>query len=123
MAVLKYVAYLCEDPEKLAKFYQEKVGLKQSWDAVMGEDTNVFGFTIGKMDLVIMDHPKVKGKSKDGARVVFNLEVDDIEKDFKKLKKAGAKVIAEIYHIQDYGYLATFADLDGNHFQLVKTKA
>lgn len=108
---------------KLAKFYKDKVGLKQSWDAVMGEDQNVYGFTIGKMDLVVMDHSKIKGKSKHGARVMFNLEVDNLDKDFAKLKKSGVKVIAKIYHIEDWGHVATFEDLDGNHFQLVKTKA
>lgn len=107
---------------KLADFYKKKVGLKQSWDAVMGKNANVYGFTIGKMDLVIMDHSKVKGKSKDPARLMFNLEVDNIEKEFAKLKKAGVKVVAKTYHIQEYGYLATFADLDGNYFQLAKTK-
>ena len=107
---------------KLAKFYQNKVGLKQSWDAVMGENSNVYGFTIGKMDLVVIDHSKVKGKSKDASRVVISLEVDDLEKEFAKLKKAGVKVVTPIYHIEEYGYVATFADLDGNYFQLVKTQ-
>ncbi|MBI2032385.1 MAG: VOC family protein [Candidatus Levybacteria bacterium] len=111
-----------QNATKLAKFYKEKVGLKQSWDAVMGENSNVYGFTIGKMDLVIMDHSDVKGKSKDPARLMFNLEVDNIEKEFAKLKKAGVKVVAKTYHIEEYGYVATFADLDGNYFQLVKTK-
>lgn len=108
---------------KLANFYKKKVGLKQTWDAVMGKDQNVYGFTMGKVDLVVMDHSGVKGKNKNGARVVFNLEVDNLDKDFAKLKKAGVKVIAKIYHIEDWGYVATFEDLDGNHFQLVKTKA
>ena len=108
---------------KLAKFYKDKVGLKQTWDAVMGEDQNVYGFTLGRMDLVVMDHSKVKGKSKEGPRIIINFEVDNIDKDFAKLKKAGVKVIAKIYHIEDYGHVATFEDLDGNYFQLVKTKA
>lgn len=107
---------------KLAGFYKKKVGLKQSWDAVMGENAKVYGFTIGKIDLVIMDHSEIKGKNKSGARIMFNLEVDNIEKEFAKLKKAGVKVVAKIYHIEEYGYVATFEDVDGNHFQLVKTK-
>jgi predicted enzyme related to lactoylglutathione lyase len=111
-----------ENATKLARFYKEKVGLKQTWDAVMGENSNVFGFTLGGIDLVIMDHSDVKGKSKDPARVMFNLEVDNIEKEFDKLKKAGVKVVSEIYHIEDYGHVSTFEDLDGNYFQLVKTK-
>lgn len=107
---------------KLADFYKKKVGLKQTWDAVMGEDMNVYGFGLKGIDLVLLDQPKLKGKSKEGGRISFNLEVDNIEKEFKRLKKAGVKVIEPIYHIQEYGYLATFADLDGNYFQLVKTK-
>ena len=111
-----------QNATKLADFYKKKVGLKQTWDAVMGKNANVYGFTIGKMDLVIMDHSEVKGKSKDPSRLMFNLEVDNIEKEFAKLKKAGVKVIAKSYHIEEYGYVATFADLDGNYFQIVKTK-
>ena len=111
-----------QNATKLAKFYKKKVGMKQSWDAVMGENANVYGFTIGKMDLVIMDHSEVKGKSKDPSRLMFNLEVDNIEKEFAKLKKAGVKVVAKIYHIEEYGHVATFADLDGNYFQIVKTR-
>src|SRR3989344_6465781 len=93
-----------QNATKLADFYKKKVGLKQTWDAVMGKNANVYGFTIGKMDLVIMDHSEVKGKSKDPSRLMFNLEVDNIEKEFAKLKKAGVKVIAKIYHIEEYGY-------------------
>lgn len=111
-----------QNATKLAEFYKDKVGLKQNWDAVMGEDSNVYGFSLSGVDLVIMDHSDVKGKSKDPARIMFNLEVDNIEKEFAKLKKNGVKVIAPIYHIEDYGYVATFEDLDGNYFQLVKTK-
>lgn len=107
---------------KLAKFYQQKVGLKQTWDAVMGEDMNVFGFGLKGIDLVLLDQPKLKGKSKEPGRISFNLEVDNIEKEFKRLKKAGVKVIEPIYHIEDYGYMATFADPEGNQFQLVKTR-
>lgn len=111
-----------QNATKLANFYKKKVGLKQSWDAVMGKNANVYGFSIGKIDLVIMDQSKVKGKSKDPSRLMFNLEAGNIEKEFAKLKKAGVKVVAKIHHVQEYGYLATFEDLDGNYFQLVKTK-
>jgi len=111
-----------ENATKLADFYKEKIGLKQTWDAVMGEDSKVYGFMLGEIELVIMDHSEIKGKSKDPARIMLNLETDDIDGDFARLKKAGVKIIAEIYHIEDYGQVATFEDLDGNYFQLVKTK-
>jgi len=111
-----------QNATKLAEFYREAVGLKQTWDAVMGEEQKVYGFSLNGVDLVIMDHSDVKGKSQDPARAMFNLEVDDIEKEFAKLKEAGVKIVAPIYHIEDYGHVATFEDLDGNYFQLVRTK-
>ena len=53
---------------------------------------------------------------------MFNLEVDDIEKEVERLKKAMVKLIQDIYHIEDYGKIATFEDVDGNYFQLVQTR-
>ena len=53
---------------------------------------------------------------------MFNLEVDDIEKEVKRLKHARAKLVQDIYHIEDYGKIATFEDVDGNYFQLVQVR-
>jgi predicted enzyme related to lactoylglutathione lyase len=55
--------------------------------------------------------------------MMFNLEVDDIEKEVKRLKKAKVKVIADTYHVPDYGLIATFQDPDGNYFQFVQVRA
>lgn len=54
---------------------------------------------------------------------IFNLEVDDIEEEVKRLDGAGVKKVADIYHMQNYGYIATFEDIDGNYFQLVQVRA
>jgi len=114
-----------ENAKKLAKFYREVVGLKQTMEAEMGEgDENYFGFKIGKgPELGIMDHSKVKGKNKNPERIIFNLEVDNIKKEAKRLTTAKAKKVQDIYHVEGYGYIATFADVDGNYFQLVQVKA
>ena len=53
---------------------------------------------------------------------MINLEVDDIEKEVERLKKAKVKLIQDIYHIEDYGKIATFEDIDGNYFQLVQVR-
>lgn len=52
---------------------------------------------------------------------MFNLETEDVEKEFKRIKEAGAKVIQEPYHPgeADSMMIATFADPDGNYFQLM----
>lgn len=113
-----------QNAKKLASFYQDIVGLKKG--VVMeNPDTGeeAYDLKVGKIGLYILDHSKIKGKSKEPARVMFNLEVDDIEKEVKRLKKAKVKVIADIYHLPEYGLIATFADPDGNYFQFVQVRA
>lgn len=112
-----------EDAKKLGKFYKDVLKLKMTEEMEYGDD-NSYGisFDLGKVGLFVSDHSKVKGKSVLPDRVMFNLEVDDIEKEMARLKKEKVKVVADIYHIEEYGYVATLADPDGNYFQLVKTK-
>lgn len=113
-----------EDATKLAHFYRDKVGLNLKDEFEMGDGINGFFFEIGGFPLTIIDHSEVKGKAKEPQRVMFNLEVKgEIEEAVKKLDEAGVKKVADTYHVEDYGYIATFEDLDGNYFQLVKTKA
>ena len=122
---LESFAIASKDAKKLANFYQEKVGLKTTLEAEVGEKgEELYGFEFPQgSGFYIMDHSEIKGQNKEPKRIIFNLEVDDIEGDFKKLVDAGVKKIADIYHMQDYGYIATFEDIDGNYFQLVQTKA
>lgn len=109
---------------KLAEFYRDVVGFKITMEMEIGEKEEM-GFVVdlkNKMNLYILDHSKVKGKNQSPERIMFNLEVDNIEKEVARIKKNGAKLIKDSYHVQDYGFIATFADTDGNYFQLVKTK-
>ncbi len=110
--------------KKLAAFYGDVVGLKKG-TVMENPDTGeeAYDLKAGKIGLYVLDHSKVKGKSKDPSRVMFNLEVDDIEKEVKRLKKAKVKLITGIYHVPDYGLIATFQDPDGNYFQFVQVRA
>ena len=111
--------------KKLAAFYRETVGLKVTFEGVMGEHgEEIYSFEMkkGGPGLNVIDHSDVKGKSKDPKRFIFNLEVDAIEREVARLKKAGVKLIQDTYHIQEYGYVATFTDPDGNYFQLVQVR-
>lgn len=114
-----------ENASALAKFYRETVGLKQASEFEMGEEGATKGFEFSFESgpgIYIMDHSEVKGKNSNSARIMINLEVDNLEEEVKRLDDAGVKKIADTYHIEDYGYVATFEDLDGNYFQLVKTR-
>ena len=119
------ITIFSQSASKLAKFYQQKVGLKVTFEAVMGENDEelyIFEMKQGSI-LYIVDHSKVKGKNKNPERMIINFEVGNIKEDVKRLEKAGVKKIQDIYHVEEYGYIATFEDIDGNYFQLVQTKA
>jgi predicted enzyme related to lactoylglutathione lyase len=113
-----------ENAAMLAKFYREIVGLKQAMSFELGEKgESGYAFEMeGSASIVVMDHSKVNGKSKDPSRIMFNLEVDDIEKEVERLKEAKVNLIQDIYHVEDYGRIATFEDIDGNYFQFVQTR-
>lgn len=119
---IEAILLFSESAKKLANFYKEKLGLKQTFEGEMGEGEEVYNLDLGGDNLYILDHSKVKGKNKQPERAMFNIEVKDIEKEAKRLKKNGVKLVQDVYHVQDYGYIATFADIDGNYFQLVKTR-
>lgn len=121
---MEAVNLFTENAKKLAKFYQDKVGLKATFEGEIGEKgEKAYEFGLkGGSNLYIIDHSKVKGKNKQPERIVINLEVDDIEKEVKRLKKAGVKVVQDIYHVEGYGLIATFEDVDGNYFQLVQVR-
>lgn len=112
------------DAKKLADFYKNKVGLKISMEGEVGDNGEKFYmFDIKKGGgFVIMHHKEVRGKNHMPARYIMNFEVEDIKKETKRLKDEGVKVIKDVYHIQDYGFIATFEDPDGNYFQFCKTR-
>lgn len=113
-----------ENAKKLANFYKDKVGLTVSFEGEMGEKDEIYELKLGKgPNIYIVDHSKVKGKNKGPDRILLNLEVDDIEKEAKRLKKAKVKQIQDIYHVESYGLIATFEDIDGNYFQFVQVRA
>ena len=103
------------------------MGLKLTDEAEMGEGkgaANLYGFSMKSgSPLYIVDHSDIKGKAKQPKRIIFNLEVDKIDPEVARLKRKKVKVIAPKYHIEGYGYIATFADIDGNYFQLVQVRA
>ncbi|MDP2937219.1 MAG: hypothetical protein Q8O86_12095, partial [Dehalococcoidia bacterium] len=59
-----------ENAKKLAEFYQKKVGLSLSTDAELGDKDQLFGFEMSQgSGFYIVDHSKVKGRSKEPDRV------------------------------------------------------
>ncbi len=104
-----------ENPGKLSEFYK-KVFEKEPDMA----DGGYYGFLVGSAFINFGPHDKVKGENKNPERIMFNFETSDTKSEFERIKNIGAKVIAEPYTIEGMdGFIATFADPDGNYFQLV----
>ena len=114
-----------QNAKKLAAFYKEKVGLKLGMVAEMGsKGEELYQLKVGKgPDIYIVDHSKVKGTNKNPDRIILNLEVDDIEKETARMKKAKVKPVKDTYHVEGYGWISTFKDVDGNLFQFVQVRA
>lgn len=104
-----------ENPKKLSDFYGKVLDKKPDM-----EDGGYVGFSAGGCFLNIGPHDKVKGKSSNPERVMFNFETDDVKGEFARIEKLGAKVIAKPYQMGEWdGWIATLADPDGNYFQLM----
>lgn len=102
-----------ENPEKLAEFYGKVFDKKPEMN-----EGPYKGYLVGSCFITIGPHDKVKGKSKNPERVLFNFETKDVKGEFARIKKLGAKVITEPYEMKP-AWIATFADPDENYFQLI----
>jgi predicted enzyme related to lactoylglutathione lyase len=104
-----------EDPQRLTTFYKGLFG-DPTWD-----DGGYTGWMVGTGGLMVGPHDAVKGKNEQPGRLILNIETPDVRGDFERFKAAGATVVQEPYNPGDEGegLIATFADPDGNYFQLV----
>ncbi len=104
-----------DNPKKLSDFYEKVFEKKPD----MAED-EYRGFLAGTTFLSIGLHDKIKGKNPQPERVLLNFETKEVKKEFARIQKLGAKVIAEPYQMgEGDAWIATFEDPDGNYFQLV----
>lgn len=104
-----------ENPKDLADFYKKVFQKDPEW-----EMDDYHGFSIGTGIIMIGPHDKVHGKNNNPERLIINFETPDVEREFARIKELGVAVIAEPYHPGEEPnmWLATFADPDGNFFQL-----
>lgn len=107
-----------EDPQRLTEFYTR----------VFGEPTfaegGYTGWQLGTGFLTVGPHSEVKGRNQEPGRMIWNIESTDVRSDFERMRGAGAEVVAEPYTMgedqpTDDALIATFADPDGNLFQLM----
>ncbi len=107
-----------EDSKKLADFYSKVLGdSNPDWS---DPDNGWFGWQVGNGSIAIGPHSEVKGKNQSPGRIMFNFETDNVKGEFDRIRELGAEVVAEPYSPggADGMTMCTFADPDGNYFQL-----
>ena len=107
-----------EDSRKLGDFYAKILGDPVSeWSDEAG---GWFGYRAGDGSLAIGPHSEVKGRNQHPGRIMLNFVTDDVKAEFERIKGLGAEVVAEPYEPGggDGMLMCTFADPDGNYFQL-----
>lgn len=102
-----------EDPGRLIAFYRDVVGLAP--DERFGHSLKA-----GPARLRITGHSQTKGPSKDPTRSLINLFVTDAKAEFDRLQLRGVTVIRAPDREAWGGLVSTFADPDGNYFQLIE---
>jgi predicted enzyme related to lactoylglutathione lyase len=100
-------------PKELAAFYEKVFKRAADW-----ADEGWYGWEMGSAWLHIGGHSEVSGKAKEPARIMLNFQTRTVKAEFERIKGLGAKVIAEPYEM-DGTKISTFADADGNYFQLM----
>lgn len=99
-------------PKVMADFYEKIFGKPTMTDGEWA------GWQVGSAFFSVGPHSEVTGSAKEPARIIINLETKEVKDEFARISGLGAKVIKEPYEMQGM-WIATFADPDGNYFQLM----
>ena len=104
-----------EDPTRLADYYRRLFG-EPGWD-----DGGYTGWMLGSGGVTVGPHSDVHGPSESPGRIIWNIETEDVQGDFARMRDAGAIVVREPYSFEQMPstWIATLADPDGNYFQLM----
>jgi predicted enzyme related to lactoylglutathione lyase len=100
---------------EMARFYRDMLGLTPR--SSKGDFIN---FDWAGVRLSVGVHDRVRGASRDPLRVMIHLTVDDIRIVHARLAGAGVAFTREPEREDWGGWVATFADPDGNTLQLMQ---
>jgi len=103
------------DPDRLLVFYRDVVQLPMETE--MGDHA----FKIGDAGILfVVEHGEVSSPTKEPARAIIDLHIDNLDEEHERLKKAGVQFSREKGREYWGGIISTFADPDGNRIQLIE---
>lgn len=105
------------NPDKLARFYEEVLGLKVDSKIDIPGDKGIT-FVINGVFLFIGYHGKVSGQAKDPYRIMPGFVVDSVKETYEELLEKGVKFVLPASPSPDNTYwVATALDPEGNIIQ------
>ncbi|HEY3489517.1 MAG TPA: VOC family protein [Candidatus Deferrimicrobiaceae bacterium] len=116
MLNLNSVMIFSENPAALSEFYKKIFAKNPDM-----EEGGFYGYQVGAAFMGVGPHDRVKGSNPAPERILLNFQTAEVKAEFERIKGMGARVVAEPYQMgegKDF-WIATFADPDGNYFQLM----
>ncbi|SRR5581483_3389804 len=94
--------------------------MKQWYEKAFGVSANEMGsYDFGGVGLFIEEHTEVSGPTKEPARVIINLNVDDCRALESHLRSQNVTWVREVEQMP-FGLIGTVADPDGNYVQIIQ---
>ena len=106
-----------DNPARMLAFYRDVIQLPVVND--MGDHALQLG---PSAILFLVDHSEVSGPTKERARVVFDLHVDDLDAQQDRLLAAGVPFSRKKGVEYWGGVISTFSDPDGNTVQMIEMR-
>jgi predicted enzyme related to lactoylglutathione lyase len=97
------------------------VGAMKDWyrQAFGVKENDMGAFEFGGTQLFIEEHSEVSGPTKEPARVIINLDVDDCRAVEAQLKQQNVRWVRPVEQMP-FGLIGTVADPDGNYVQVIQ---
>ncbi len=104
-----------DDPDRLVAYYGSLLGTPTF------SEGGYTAWMVGTGGITVGPHSEVHGPNEQPGRIIMNITTADVPGDAARLAAAGAIVVREAYEFEQMPgtWIATFADPDGNYFQLV----
>ncbi len=96
--------------DQMKEWYRNAFGVKEN---------SMGAFELGAVQLFVEAHSDVSGPTKEPARVIINLDVDDCRALEAHLKQQGVTWVRPVEQ-EAFGLIGTVADPDGNYVQVIQ---
>ena len=93
-----------------------KTWYKRAFDLT---ENDMGAFDFGGIQLFVEEHSDVSGPTKEPARIIINLNVDDCRGLEAHLKDLGVTWVRPVEQMP-FGLIGTVADPDGNYLQIIQ---